>query len=672
MMQRRVLSFHFRMYRIALCGAGLFMAARARAQQPMPDSTHQLTGVEVTSRLVDSSLRSSLPVQSINQQQLSQLNTPSVAQAAQHFAGVIVKDYGGLGGLKTVSVRSLGANHTGVLYDGIAISDIQNGQIDLGKYSPDNLARISLYNAQPTDLLSTARAYSYGAALDLRTATFDTAGRKPLQLQARVKGGSWGYIDPSLTLHYRASNTYTASFNGQYRNITGDYPYITDNGVATLHQRRSNAGIRSIRLEQDNRFAWKNASTLQLKAYYYDDSQQLPGADILYNSASDNHLWNRQAFAQAAYFKPMGDAWQLKVNGKFSYIRTRYYDPGLGNGTGLQDNHYNSYESYASAVLTRTLGKHFSLAYASDGIYNKLNADIKAYAFPERFTFLNALTARYYRPQLEIQGNALSTVLNESVQTGTTAQHHNLVTPTVSASWKPFAASDLRIRGYYKKIFRSPTFDELYYSTFGNPTLKPEYATQYDAGATWQHHFTRVLSFLSISADGYYNTVRDKIITLPGKNAYSFSVINFGKVHITGTDVNAQASLQPLHGWVLSLAVNYTYQQVLDVTTPGAPQYKGQLPYTPLHSGGGTLSVEKGGLVISYNGIYSGYRYALSDNTPSNYMSGFTVHDINASYSLGSWKIMGSVSNFTNERYAVVRNFPMPGISYQLGLQWKY
>ncbi|PUZ28106.1 hypothetical protein DCC81_01075 [Chitinophaga parva] len=671
-MQHRDVPLRFHICRMVLCGAGLFMAAQARAQQPTPDSAHQLTGVEVTSRLADTSLHGPLPVQSVSQQQLTHLNVPSVAQAAQHFAGVIVKDYGGLGGLKTVSVRSLGANHTGVLYDGIAISDIQNGQIDLGKYSPDNLARLSLYNAQPTDLLSTARAYSYGAALELQTATFDTAGHKPLQLQTRVKGGSWGYIDPSLTLHYKAGKTYTTSFNAQYRSITGDYPYITDNGVATLHQRRTNAGIHSLRLEQDNRFAWKDASTLQLKAYYYDDSQQLPGADILYSTPGNTHLWNRQAFAQAAYFKPVGDGWQLKLNGKFSYIHTRYYDPGLGNGTGLQDNHYNSYESYASAVLTRSLGRHFILAYASDGIYNKLNADVKAYAFPERFTFLNALTARYYTPRLEIQGNALSTILNESVQTGPTAQHRNLVTPTVSASWKPFTTADFRLRGYYKQIFRAPTFDELYYSTFGNPTLKPEYATQYDAGATWQRHFSRVLSLLRISADGYYNTVRDKIITLPGKNAYSFSVINFGKVHITGADVNAQASLQPLHGWILSMAANYTYQQVLDVTTPGAPQYKGQLPYTPLHSGGLMCSVEKHGLVISYNGIYSGYRYALSDNTPSNYMSGFTVHDVNASYNLGSWTVMGAVNNFTDERYAVVRNFPMPGRSYQLGIQWKY
>src|SRR4051812_41126806 len=69
-------------------------------------------------------------VQQLNKNELSQLNSLSVADAVKYFSGVVIKDYGGIGGLKTVSVRSLGANHTGVMYDGIMVSDVQGGQID--------------------------------------------------------------------------------------------------------------------------------------------------------------------------------------------------------------------------------------------------------------------------------------------------------------------------------------------------------------------------------------------------------------------------------------------------------------------------------------------------------------------------------------------------------------
>src|SRR6218665_1497695 len=88
--------------------------------------------VRVTGILPDDPAAASLPLQQLQKKELLALNSFSVAEAAKFFSGVLVKDYGGIGGLKTVSVRSLGANHTGIMYDGIMLGDAQGGQIDLG------------------------------------------------------------------------------------------------------------------------------------------------------------------------------------------------------------------------------------------------------------------------------------------------------------------------------------------------------------------------------------------------------------------------------------------------------------------------------------------------------------------------------------------------------------
>jgi outer membrane cobalamin receptor len=74
-------------------------------------------------------------VQSLSGAELQSLSTTSIADALKYFAGVQIKDYGGLGGLKTINVRSLGAQHVGVYIDGIRITNAQNGTVDLGKYS---------------------------------------------------------------------------------------------------------------------------------------------------------------------------------------------------------------------------------------------------------------------------------------------------------------------------------------------------------------------------------------------------------------------------------------------------------------------------------------------------------------------------------------------------------
>lgn len=88
------------------------------------------------------------PTQVFSKEELKSLNVLQVSDAVKHFAGVTVKDYGGIGGLKTVSLRSLGAEHTAVGYDGITISDCQTGQIDIGRFSLDNVDRLSLSNGQ--------------------------------------------------------------------------------------------------------------------------------------------------------------------------------------------------------------------------------------------------------------------------------------------------------------------------------------------------------------------------------------------------------------------------------------------------------------------------------------------------------------------------------------------
>ncbi len=90
--------------------------------------------------------RQTIPVQTLSGEEMRRLNSNSVADALRYFAGVQVKDYGGVGGIKTVNIRSMGTNHTGVVYDGVALGNAQNGQIDLGQFSLDNVEALSLHN----------------------------------------------------------------------------------------------------------------------------------------------------------------------------------------------------------------------------------------------------------------------------------------------------------------------------------------------------------------------------------------------------------------------------------------------------------------------------------------------------------------------------------------------
>ena len=109
----------------------------------MPDSV-SLREVTVTAQ----SYKDVIPAQTLQGKELDALRSHSVADALRYFSGIQLKDYGGIGGIKTVNIRSMGTNHTGVYYNGIELGNAQNGQVDLGKYSLDNIESVSLYNGQ--------------------------------------------------------------------------------------------------------------------------------------------------------------------------------------------------------------------------------------------------------------------------------------------------------------------------------------------------------------------------------------------------------------------------------------------------------------------------------------------------------------------------------------------
>jgi len=123
------------------------------AEEP-PDTlkAYSIGEVVVTANRHRFSVESSMPAQMLSGRELERLNSLSVADAIRYFSGVQLKDYGGVGGIKTINVRSLGSAHTAVFYDGMSIGNAQNGQVDLGKYSLDNIEAIELYNGQKSSI----------------------------------------------------------------------------------------------------------------------------------------------------------------------------------------------------------------------------------------------------------------------------------------------------------------------------------------------------------------------------------------------------------------------------------------------------------------------------------------------------------------------------------------
>ena len=201
------------------CCQGLTVSLFAQQQKVDTARIYSIPEVTVAEAYHTREVRAMAPTQVFSKEELKSLNVLQVSDAVKHFAGVTVKDYGGIGGLKTVSLRSLGAEHTAVGYDGITISDCQTGQIDIGRFSLDNVDRLSLSNGQSDNIFQPARFFASAGILNIQTLTPQFKDNRRTNLSASFKTGSWGLVNPSLLIEQKLSRKWVLSANGEW--LTG-------------------------------------------------------------------------------------------------------------------------------------------------------------------------------------------------------------------------------------------------------------------------------------------------------------------------------------------------------------------------------------------------------------------------------------------------------------------
>ncbi len=663
-----------------LSGCLLFFSfALPFAASAQTDTAKKLKEVDVNNKSIPQ-IQTVAPVQQISANAFDQYSALNVADAIRDFSGVNIKDYGGIGGLKTVSVRGLGANHTAVLYDGVEINDAENGQIDLGKLNLNGVQQITLYNAQPENILAPARSFASASVLSIQTIQPHLNVSKPYQFLVGVNAGSFGLINPFLQWQQRIGDRWSFIINSNFENANGQYKYKTNINGPDTTLTRNNTDVKDQQADGALYWAKNDSNKFNLHVNYYNSDRGLPGAVINTNPISTQRLLNRNIFLQSGYQHTWNSGLSILLNTKLSQELTHYKDPYFLNNHGGIDDRYTQREFYLSAALSYHLTQNWEVSYAGDVSFSSLGAtsgdsSLYNYAYPKRFTLLNVLASNLKLGKWFFQGSLLNTYVNEQVKTGTPTQPENVLSPTLMASFQPFKKPDWLLRAFYKDIFREPTFDEQYFfAVNGSRNLKPEFAKQYDLGLTYRKSLNGVFDYITVAADCYYNSVTNKIVSIPSQNLELVSIINLGKVKIEGTDISIKTQTKEVNGLRGLLSVNYTYQYAVDVDL-NSQYYLQQIPYTPKNTLALNAGVNYRQTGLFFNQVISSSRYYLGQSVPENLVDGYAVSDLSFIYKFSIAKnsavLSAHADNLFNENYMIVRNFPMPGRSYLLSFQIK-
>ena len=632
----------------------------AQAQPSAFDSLQHVGEVEVYGK------RPIATSQKLSGASLQALSTTSVADALKYFAGVQIKDYGGLGGLKTINVRSMGAQHVGVYLDGIRITNAQNGTVDLGKFSLSSMESVSLYNANKLDNCQTASEYASGATVYLRT-------RRPVDdsLSVQLRRASFSTNMAKANVQF-ARNGWSGFIDGEWTDTDGDYPFRYHSEYEDTTGRRQGSDLRYYRIEG----ALFNGG-FSSHIYYYDSERGCPGGIV--RRLSDKYInvgreWDRDFFVQAGYDRQIGRH-RVKASAKYTNEWLRYCtDYPENQNTARVDNHYRQEDGYGAACYGYMPWTWLSLSASYDVRYSKLRADLKHFDNVFRLDQKQVVAAQMNWHDLQ----AAVSLLHQ--------HYHDFTFAHVGAAdpldrWTPayslaYTMKGITLRAWYKSIFRAPTLNDLYYTQVGNRSLKPEYTKQVNIGVEYHwaiSHPSPPTSHLSIDlqADVYQNRIENRIVCLPVKGTYTWSMMNYGYTFCQGLNATAQGRYA-VDDWSLSLLTSWTWQRDVNRTDPGDEDtYERPICYSPRLSFTLTGILQWRTLQFTTSYMHVGKRmWSYAD--PDDILSPYNNIDMRLAYthSIGKTSVglCLEVCDVLDEQYEHLPRYPMPGRNYRLTL----
>ena len=654
---------------------GVSVSERGTAYEAADTAGRNLQEFEVVSERVRKEVTSTAPLFNLTNERMKTMGVTDISDALHRLPGINIRDYGGAGGMKTVSVRGFGTTHTGVIYDGIVLSDCQSGKIDLSRYSLDNVGSLSLIVGDNSDIFVPAKASASAASIIISSMSVPGPMDSLWHVTGQMRVGSFGTYNPYFKVGKSLTPKFSFSVIGEYTHAKNNYPFTLENGKLVTRERRNNSMMNSWHGEINTRWRLTPSSMLDAKVYYYDNNRQLPGPVILYNPVCHEKLRDRNFFGQLTYKNLSLSKFSFQGLAKFNWDASLYHDEDGKYPGGILDEDYFQREVYVSGSALYVPTDKLAFNYSADYFYNNLTTNQMEVVAPWRHSVLQSFTGKFQNSWLLATARLLWSIYDNGVKEGISSKDENKLSPSLSVSVQPMRNRLFFIRASYKNIFRMPTFNETYYFRMGSTSLKPEDTDQFNFGLTWQYNSTNWLNALVLTGDVYYNNVKDKIVALP-TNMFIWTMTNMDKARAFGVDVTASATFNIARRQSLVFAGNYSWQRVQPRTSPTDPDYNKQVAYTPIHSGAASLSWENPWVDVVVHTTGASDRYGTSSNLPITRIKGYM--EMGAAL-IRSFKIKRNtidlrfdMTNILDTQYEIVGNYPMPGRAWKFTVTYKY
>lgn len=611
-------------------------------------------------------------ISAISEKEIALFQPNDIGEIAQKLPGITLKNYGGMGGMKTLSVRGLSSVYQKIIMDGHLLPNTQTGQVDLGNIYASNVRDIELIYGGFSYELVPVGAILGANILSINRKSFEPI-KKTYGANAKLAYGSFNSMEAFLLNRFKIDKKNQFSIGGNYRSSDGNYPYHFKNYSQIYKGKRVNADIKEINAELS--YLLKISDHLKMKASYaynqYDKG--LPGTVILYLNTAEQRL---AGSSHRANWDLNFDYhhWKAYLYADYSDEQLVYLDNGFLNTQGFLKSKYQQRQANIGYTQFNSLGKYFSHKYGLEIFGASLDGDISNDIQPRRwqgkaFYDFN-FNKNNWSATARLSGQTLNDYNKKAALERTKYYFQPGVHLAVNKDW-PIIGN---IIVFLKRNVRVPGFNDLYYNQIGNKSLRPEISNQIQL--SFQKRYLKNRMTNEYGGNVYFNQENDKIVAIPTKNLFVWMIQNVGKVEVWGTDMQYRW-MKYWNDWNLAIDVNYTFQSVKDKTDPNSATFQNQIAYYPEHVGNLIVYGNWKKLGFSVATFAVSKRYALNENISSNEVKGYFTTDLQMSYQFNLQKtgyltVRATCKNIANLQYAYVKYYVMPGINYLISIEYEF
>ncbi|MDN3593875.1 TonB-dependent receptor plug domain-containing protein [Zunongwangia endophytica] len=553
-------------------------------------------------------------------------NQPLLTEVLSFNTPIYFKE-NGLGMVSSPSFRGTSASQTAVIWNGININSQFNGQLDFNTVNTGVYDQISVRGGGGSVVYGTG---AIGGSVHLNNSL---SFKKQQQNHLLLRYGSFNTLDARYNLKL-ASEKWSLNLAISRNSSDNDYEYPDDRGK-NLNGEFYNT---SANVALGYRFDSKNS--LKLVSEVYDGERHFsiirPSENrTKYIDRSYRNLlqWNSEfsKFTQVTRLAFIEEKYKY-----FGNIKSENFT--FGNAQSYIAKYDLGYEVSNDLLLNAVIQNTYTEGEGSSIEKNERNI------FSAAFLMKHALTEKI---QYEI-----------GIRKESTNNYDSPLLYSFGADYKISDFYTLKFNG--SRNFRIPTYNDLYWASSGNPDLHPETSDQAEIGNIFS------IKNIEFGLTFFYNQVEDMIRWLPGEGGV-WRPINEDEVRLYGIESYVNWHKKLSKNQVLHANLNYAYN------VSENSENNRQLMYVPFHKLNGNITYQINRFTPSLQFLYNGKVFTRSDH--SDELEGYFLTNLGLSYAIDkrqNWQLGGKINNIFNTEYQNVESRWMPGINFNIYLNFKF